>query len=334
MIKNIVIGLLILIGVLGVTYLLGPRAPKPQLNSELPLIQMNLHQLEASIQEQESQVPNLKPDNEARIVWADSFQYQKTPFSVVYLHGFSASQGEGSPLHREFAQRYGCNLYLARLHEHGIQEEEALLKLTPEGLIETAKEAIAVGEQIGEKVILMSTSTGGTLSLYLASGNPQLAGQILYSPNVDLFDSTSDILTGPWGLTLARQVTGSDYRSFESTPEGEKYWTTKYRLEALVALKALIQATMTTEVFSQITSPVFVGYYYKNEEEQDDVVSVPRILEMYDQLGTPEGQKRKVAFPEVKNHVIASGLWSEDLESVREETFRFAEEVLGLERVK
>ena len=334
MLKKIFYGLILLITVLGVTYLAGPRAPQPDLSAELPLIQMDLQQLEASIADQEALVQGLKPDNEARIVWADSFLYQKSPFSVVYLHGFSASQEEGDPIHEEFARRYGCNLYLARLQEHGIAEEEALLKLSPEGLIETAKEAVAVGEQIGEQVILMSTSTGGTLSLYIGSENPQIAAHILYSPNIDLFDGTSAILTGPWGLTLARQVTGSNYRSFEATPEGEKYWTTKYRLEALVTLKALINATMTEEVFSQITSPVFLGYYYKSEEEQDNVVSIPRMMEMYDQLGTPDDLKRKVAFPDVNNHVIASHIGSEDLVSVREETFKYAEEVLGLVPVK
>ena len=35
--------------------------------------------------------------------------------SVVYLHGFSASQEEGDPVHYDFAQKFGCNLFLAAL---------------------------------------------------------------------------------------------------------------------------------------------------------------------------------------------------------------------------
>ena len=44
----------------------------------------------------------LKPDNEARIVWADSSR-QKTAYAIVYLHGFSASLGEGDPTDTDIA---------------------------------------------------------------------------------------------------------------------------------------------------------------------------------------------------------------------------------------
>lgn len=37
----------------------------------------------------------LRPDNEARVVWADSIR--RTP-CVVFLHGFSASRREGDPV--------------------------------------------------------------------------------------------------------------------------------------------------------------------------------------------------------------------------------------------
>jgi hypothetical protein len=101
-------------------------------------------------------------------------------------------------------------------------------------------------------------------------------------------------------------------------------------MEAVVALKSLIDATMTAEVFSKITQPLFMGYWYKNEQIQDHVVSVSRMLEMYDQLGTPETKKRKIAFDEATNHVLASPLWNENFEKVKKETFNFAEEILGL----
>ena len=65
---------------------------------------------------------------------------------------------------------------------------------------------------------------------------------------------------------------------------------------------------MRPEVFQRITAPVFMGYYYKNEEEQDKVVSIPAMLRMFDQLGTPEDKKQKVAFPEAGDHVIISHL--------------------------
>ncbi len=76
--------------------------------------------------------------------------------------------------------------------------------------------------------------------------------------------------------------------------------------------------------------PVFLGYYYKDEIHQDSTVSVPAMLEMFQHLGTPEDQKRKVAFPNVGAHVMTSYITSKDLESVKMETNRFLEEVLRL----
>ena len=52
----------------------------------------------------------VKPNNEAKIIWADS-NHQQTDYAIVYLHGFSASQMEGDPVHRNIAKQFHCNLY-------------------------------------------------------------------------------------------------------------------------------------------------------------------------------------------------------------------------------
>jgi hypothetical protein len=101
-------------------------------------------------------------------------------------------------------------------------------------------------------------------------------------------------------------------------------------VEAVVRLQKMLEESMVPQTFEKVTQPLFMGYYYKNEAEKDEVVSVAAMREMFEQLGTAEEQKRSVAFPDVGDHIIASYLKSKDLESVRRETFRFAEEVLGL----
>jgi hypothetical protein len=97
-------------------------------------------------------------------------------------------------------------------------------------------------------------------------------------------------------------------------------------------MKSMLEETMTEETFSKINQPVFLGYYYKDEENQDKTVSVAKMLEMYDQLGTPDDKKIKKSFPNAADHVIASYLTSNAVNEVREETFKFAEEVLGLKK--
>ncbi len=321
-----ILGILV---VLSIVFFLGPKAPTPDLTVNAAEASADIVFLADSVARSESEIANLKPDNESRIIFAGSTP-KKTKYSMVYLHGFSASQEEGDPIHEELAARYGCNLFLPRLAGHGLMEDEPMLNLKAEDLVRSANEAIAVGKQLGDKVILVTTSTGGTLGLYLAQNDPDIAGIVLYSPNIDIFNSTSTLLTKPWGLQMARQVMGGNYNFWELDSVRENYWTNKYRLEALVQLRHLVDITMVPETFKNIDQPVFLGYYYQSDAAMDSTVSVPAMLEMYEQLGTAKDEKVKVAFPQVKHHVIASHLTSKDLESIRQETFAFMENIIGL----
>lgn len=313
-----------------IIYALGPIVRFDKVNGKIAAIDVPLEGLADYVAIHEAQVANLKEGNEAHIVWADSVR--KTPYCIVYLHGFSASPKEGDPIHRQIAARYGCNLYLARIAGHGIDDKDIFATLTPQSMIESAKEAIAIGKALGEKVILMSCSTGGTFSIYLSAMNPDdIAAQILYSPNIELVNPLTALLTMPWGLEIATEIEG-EYRKQEFPQDSPipAYNTTNYRIEGVIALQALLEETMTEEVFKQVKQPYFLGYYYKNEEEQDPVVSVEAMLNFDQHTQTTPAQKQVVAFPDVKTHVIPSGLHSEDLEAVYEATCRFMEEVLGL----
>jgi pimeloyl-ACP methyl ester carboxylesterase len=323
---------LIIVGLI-VVYFLGPKPRTPSLDAQLPVVPSSLKALEASIIEREQSF-SLKPDNEGRIVWADSIP-KKTPYSVIYLHGYTATYMEGEPVHRNFARRYGCNLYLPRLDDHGLITPDPLINISPDSLFASACHALAVGLQLGEKVILMSTSTGSTLSLLLAAKFPdQVEALITYSPNIRIAHPNASLMTRPWGLHMARAVVGSKFRTYESSDSFQQYWYTSYRLEGAVQVQKLVETSMTPELFASVTQPFFMGYYYKNEEEQDKVVSVPAMLEMFAQLGTPPDQKREIALPSVGRHALASELSSLDIPKVCEVTYSFAEEVLNLSPIK
>jgi len=323
--------------ILLIIYLSGP-VPVASVIDPVPLTITDsiggITRLDSIISIREKRAAHIRPDNNARIIWADSSSKKKTPYSIVYLHGFSASHAEGFPIHKNIAEHFGCNLYLSRLYAHGLNEDEPLLSLTTEKYIESAKEAIAIGKQLGDKVILFSTSTGSTLSLILAADDPDIAALIMYSPNIDLYDSKSFLLTKPWGLQLARIVVGDKYYRFEASPEAQKYWNTKYRIEALIVLKSMIDETMNEATFRKIHIPVFMGYYFKDESHQDDVVSIPRMMEMFEQLETPKALKRKVNFPDAGYHVIGSSYWNTNTKPIEDSTVKFLEEIIKLQPVK
>lgn len=318
---------LTLIGLVTTAYLLGPKPEPPnEFNEKFSFPPIT--ELATFIQEKEMATKGLKPGNEAKIIWNDSLVKKKTPISIVYIHGFSASGEEGAPGHLQLAKQFGANLYIARLAEHGIDLGDSTMQtLTADKLIYTAEEALAIGKEIGEEVIVIGTSMGGALTTYLASKHPEIKAIVLYSPCIEIFDKNAALIDNPWGLHLAKAIKKSDFNDI--TPKNDlqkKYWTLHYRLEGVQALQNFLTNTMTEETFKQVKCPVYMGYYYKDEDNQDKVVSVPAMLQMFAQLGSEK--KEKEAFPESKHHVIASYVLSEDWANVRDKTAQFIAKVI------
>jgi esterase/lipase len=317
--------------VLAIVYMLGPKSSVEMLDGDYPTLPTRLGELEAFLAAKEDTVVGLKPGNRAEIVWADSINKSKTPYSIVYVHGFGASQMEGFPVHREVAKHVGANLYLVRLPEHGIDRKDAFRHLTAQKLVDEVRQAYMVGKSLGDSVIVIGTSMGGALSLILASERPDMKALVLYSPAIEAKSKTLEVFFQPWMGYLAEHFQYEN-GTLVNKREGEKakYWSEQYHMNSYRSLAVLIKSKMNATTFQEINQPLFLGYYFKNEKEQDDVVSVPKMLEMFEQVSTPAPLKRKVAFPETGDHVIASQITSRDWQSVRDETIRFLEEVAGI----
>lgn len=317
-----------------VVYFLGPKPAMPKLSDDLPEVPSKSAELEKFIHDQEAQ-HKLKPDNEARIVWFNDSLKEPTEYAIVYIHGFSASQKDGDPIHYTLAKKFGCNLFLNRLEDHGIDTTECLLNVTADRLWNSAKEAYAIGKRLGKKVILLSTSTGGTLALKLAAEYPDIAGLILLSPNIAINDPNAWVANNHWGLQIAKLIAGNYILSKDSAiPLYTQYWYAKYRVESVVQLEELIETTMKESTFKKITQPVLLLYYYKDEDHQDKVVKVSAMKRMFMQLGTSENLKWQEAVPNAGEHPIGSSLRSKDVQTVEEDCEKFAMEILKLSPVQ
>jgi len=282
----------------------------------------SIDSIESRIKAQENSIPDLKADNNAMISWAKAPGIA-TDLVLVYLHGFGASRMEAEPVVSQLAKELKANVFYARLKGHGRRGVEGFEELTKEKYLESAEEALEVGRVLGKKVVLVSTSTGGTLSLHLASKHDDISGLVMYSPFVGLRNPMMGQITTPKGREMFKSMIGGEVQNMDRPEPESNYWSTQYHINAYVALIGMLKETMTPETFKAVKCPVFMAYYYKNEEEQDKVVSVPAMMEMYDQLGTPSDQKQKQAFPETGNHVIASELRSKDWTSVLEASQTF-----------
>jgi pimeloyl-ACP methyl ester carboxylesterase len=322
--------ILIVIG--WILYLLGPSPATPVYSTSMPVVPSQPALLEEYIKNNEAR-HKLKPDNEARIIWANDSLKQKTEYALVYLHGFAASQEEGNPIHVNIAREYGCNLYLSRLAEHGIDTTEPMTNLTAENYWESAMQALAIGKQLGNKVILVGTSTGGTNALQLAATFPgDISALVLMSPNIAINNDKAYLLNNHWGYQLAKSITGSDHIiSPDERPIYKQYWYYRYPLQSLVQLEEMLETTMTSETFKKVNQPVLLLYYYKDSVHQDSVVSVAAMLKMFDELGSPV--KIKKALPKTGDHVMGSFIKSRDLRGVQSAIEDFLEHILRLKKI-
>lgn len=318
---------------LGTFYWVGPKV-----NFEEPILLDNtvdipIDKLENYIKTKESKISNLKPNNEAKIIWYDTLSKSKTTYVLLYLHGFSASHMEGYPVHIDFAQRYGMNCYLARLEDHGRDDNNSLKGLTPDSFLESAEEAFNIAKKLGDKVIVMACSSGATLALPLIAAGEKAEALILYSPNMGINHPASGIALQPWGKQLVKLVLKGEYNHISYPLEATKYWNSTYHMDGPLALQKVIETYMNELTYKKISCPIFMGYYYKSKKEQDDVVLVSKMLEFFEKVSTPNDKKVKVSFPDAGHHVICSPIFSHSIEEVKKETFDFAEKTLGLVQV-
>jgi pimeloyl-ACP methyl ester carboxylesterase len=217
-----------------------------------------LEALDAHLAAAEAEVPALRPGAEKRIFWADP--QRRTPLALVYLHGFSASRSELSPVIEDAAREAGANLFMTRLSGHG-QDGAAMAGASLAAWERDLDEAMAVGRRLGERVVLVGTSTGGSLAV-VAAARPEVArdvaGLVLVAPNFGLRRRGGWLLRQPlaeWYLPL---IFGPE-RGFEPlNPAHAAGWTTRYPTEALVPMARLAQAAWRTDLGALSLPALFV----------------------------------------------------------------------------
>jgi esterase/lipase len=248
----------------------------------------------------------LIPDTEKRIRWHDGRSRAKTPYAVVYLHGFSATRQEIAPVGERLADSLGANLFETRLRGHG-QIEDPLNGVRAEDWLDDAAEALAIGAAIGDEIVLMGTSTGATLALAMAghAAFDRVATLVLLSPNFAPSDPAAEFLTWPGGPQLAHLVAG-DTRSW--TPRNAlqaRYWSTTYPMDAVIEMMRLVKY-VRGKLPLQLEQSVLVIY-----SPADTVVDTGRIATSFEQIGSPHRQLLTIpSSGDPSNHVLAGDIMS------------------------
>jgi pimeloyl-ACP methyl ester carboxylesterase len=256
---------------------------------------------------QEAQILNIRDDSEKRVIWAGEAEV-KTPLSVVYLHGFSASSEEIRPVPDKVAAALGANLVYTRFQGHG-RDSGAMAESTVTGWMADAVEALAVARRVGDKVLILSTSTGGTLTA-LALHEPQLqtdvVGVVFVSPNFGVNNGAAPMLTLPAARYWLPFLVGKT-RSFEPLNEAQaRHWTTTYPSTAVFPMAASVKAAVALD-YSSIKIPALFHY-----AKGDKVVRADRTQRIAAQWGGPVTTVRPqlAEGDDPSQHVIAGDIIS------------------------
>lgn len=249
--------------------------------------------------------PGIVPGTGKRIRWMDPRTRQRTPLAVVYLHGFSATRQETAPYAENLAAALDANLFETRLTGHGLRSAK-LEDATAEDWLADAAEALAVGEQIGDRVVIVGTSTGATLALLLRQLDPldNVAAMILMSPNFGPNDSSSDLLTGPGGPLLASILAGDTHSWTAANEDQELYWSTRYPMSAIIEMMRLVDAVRDAPrlFFKQPVLAIL--------SPRDDVIDYERALAELRELNTTAIEIVNVDTVGVGHHVLAGKILS------------------------
>ncbi len=282
--------------------------------------------LDAYLARREAAVAGVKRDLRKTIIWHDASQKAPTRIAIVYLHGFTASRREMSPVVERLADSLGANVFFTRLAAHGMTDGEAFGTVRPQAWMDDAREALAIGRRIGARVLVVGMSTGAVLAEQLAMESADSAAPaalILVSPNHAPANNLAWLAAGPLGRVVAKLVVGS-HKQLVPDNAAHAYMTTqRYRSEGIVAMMDLVRFGQTIDV-SRITRPLLTLY-----TRHDDVVRVDLIRERHARFGSPI--KEIVDVPETTRHVLAGDVLSpQAVDPVVTLMLRFAQRALGV----
>ena len=263
--------------------------------------------VEAYLSNQELQFPDIRPGVAKRVVWAGAVG-AKTPLAVIYIHGFSASSEEIRPVPDQVAKALGANLFFTRLAGHG-RSGDAMATATANDWMQDMAEAMAIGRRLGDRVLVISTSTGGTLAA-IAAADPQLsqdmAGIVMISPNFGLKPWSGMLLDLPAARHWLPWIAG-DTRSFTPVNDAQAaYWTTSYPTTALFPMAALVRAARAVNYFN-VKLPLLVLY-----SPQDQVVNPVQTQVILSAWGGPAQWQSRSMGPgdDPYSHVLAGDILS------------------------
>ncbi len=302
--SRIALGLVIFLVLAVAVFFMGPRnAFGSSTPAQRTLPPQSIGALDDWLKTSETAYTDIKPGTAKGIVWATAAK-TRTPWSVVYIHGFSASRLETAPVADLVAKELGANAFYTRLAGHG-RAAAAMGEASAQDWMADAIEAIRIGKTLGERVLVISCSTGSALATWLAL-SPEgslVAAHAFISPNFGPKDKRSELINGHWGQQIALALEGENRGGPPEDAREANAWTTRYPTRALFPMMAMVKSMRESDL-SLFQTPVLVLY-----SEQDQTVDAQETVSAFSRMGSPLKSIEVVNYSKSKGqHVLAGDI--------------------------
>ena len=147
---------------------------------------------------------------------------RRTARAVVLLHGFTNSPRQFETFARQL-HAAGDNVFVPRLPRHAERDGTAsyLAALTAEELRASSDSAVDIAHGLGDTVIVMGLSAGGTMAAWIAQNRADVARVVIIAPVLELARIPSFLSTPLMYLALRAPEITQNYPRDKSRPDRE-----------------------------------------------------------------------------------------------------------------
>ena len=293
---------------------LNARAPE----SRVP-IGLQYSDLVDWLKTQEDQLP-IVAGAEYRILLADPSkdgnglnpkgQDNKTPVSILHIHGFSACRQETAPVAEQLANRLGAHLVEARLAGHGFTSQA--MEASAEDWLQSVTDGVDLAHRLGERFLIIGTSTGASLGCWAAKVLAERYGSPLammyMAPNFGINQSFAWLLTLPGSRFFIPLILGAT-RTWEAESEAvAKYWSTSYSTLAVIEMQKVVDWFEAQSPASwNVPLAIMLG-------DLDPTISAKKALRVLEKWG--DLRSKRLSIPEqetMAQHVFVGDIAGPDL---------------------
>ena len=253
-------------------------------------------------------------------------QDNKTPVSILHIHGFSACRQETAPVAEQLANRLGAHLVEARLAGHGLTSQA--MEASAEDWLQSVTDGVDLAHRLGERFLIIGTSTGAPLGCWAAKVLAERYGSPLammyMAPNFGINQSFAWLLTLPGSRFFIPLILGAT-RTWEAESEAvAKYWSTSYSTLAVIEMQKVVDWFEAQSPASwNMPLGIMLG-------DLDPTISAKKALRVLEKWGDPRSKRLPIPEQEtMAQHVFAGDIAGPDLTTHCVDQFElFAKECL------